>query len=150
MCNAPSQCQLESHQGDGLNQLQEKKNTLFWNRSLIPGPRWFLQKIDGAKLQKTYKKQQNQNHLIIVEYVRTCVNKDYKRISNYHKGTGHNTSYLDLTIKKKKTSSSKTLSWRFTILLQLSKGRGTSIFQCMWESYRQNKWCLCSTKSRKG
>lgn len=25
MCNTPSQCQLESHQGDGLNQLQEKK-----------------------------------------------------------------------------------------------------------------------------
>jgi hypothetical protein len=38
----------------------------------------------------------------------TCVNDDYTRISNCHKGTGHNISYLDSTIKEKKTSSSKT------------------------------------------
>jgi hypothetical protein len=36
-----------------------------------------------------------------------CVYNDYKRICDYHKGIGHNTSYWDLTTKEKEASFSK-------------------------------------------
>ncbi len=79
----------------------------------------------------------------------TCVKDNYKRISNYHKGIGHNTSYLDLTIKEKKTSSSKTFPWRI-LPCYCNFPRGKEHPYSNACENIASRWCLCTTKSRRG
>ncbi len=132
-CNASSQHQLESHQGDDLINCKKREHIVL-KQIIDPKANMVFARNKWNKiakdLQETTKSKSPYNGRMCNDK-QTCVNNNYKKISNYHKGTGHNTSYLDLTIREKNFIFHNTSLKNTTMLLQLFKGRWTSIFQCM-------------------
>jgi hypothetical protein len=63
MCNAPSQCQLESHQGDGLNQLQEKKTHCFKIDHWSQGQHGFCNKQMEQDCKRPTRNNKIKSHL---------------------------------------------------------------------------------------